>query len=437
MCEHCFGDSPCDHGVGKTPGSACSCSLSGPNKCPGCGCECAPWYWGLGFVGPQSIRSFFGVGGDENPGFSNFPASKTQIVEAARESLQDAEADMADVGWLSGNLPDGTFRDSGEVFAALMPLVACRGQDASALVTALPMTAVATGTRMLVGADQSAVLVASDGRALDGFGPGERLLSREGAPRATAESRPLAAGFSKSVLRATPVFASTREMRTSLNHTGRTRSGDNVAVHGNVTVSIGSLPEFLAKLGSRPRGLSAAEGETEVGKILGAILDQTLSSHDFGELTASSALLETALRSGATQAGLRVSALSLEPVARVAMTDQLSAMQGMQRQAFANMPPEMQARFSAQMAQAMERAQGARGPGARGPGAGTPPVPAAPSRPAPAPLACPSCHAPNPPDGKFCRNCGQPLASKRSCPKCGKEADPGVKFCGACGSRLA
>ncbi|MGA8535862.1 MAG: zinc ribbon domain-containing protein, partial [Thermoplasmata archaeon] len=51
--------------------------------------------------------------------------------------------------------------------------------------------------------------------------------------------------------------------------------------------------------------------------------------------------------------------------------------------------------------------------------------------------ACPSCRAPNPPEGKFCRNCGQPLPQTRSCPNCGKEPEPGVKFCGSCGTRLA
>ncbi len=396
-----------------------------------------PWHWGLGFVGPLSIRSFFGVGGDENPGFSGFPASKTQIVDAAREALQDAEADMTDVGWLSGNLPDGTFRDVGEVFIALMPVIACRGQDASALVTALPMTAVASGTRMVVGPDQSAVLVGSDGRPLDRFGPGEHLLSREGAPQAAAGSRPLAAGFARSAIDATPVFASTQEVRTSLNRSTHTRSGESVAVRGSVTVSIGALPEFLAKVGSRPRGLSAAEGEAEIAKILGAALEQTVASHELGELTGSGALLETAVRAGAAQAGLRVLALSFEPVTALSAVDQLTAVQEMQRRALANMPPEMQAKISAQLAQAMERAQAGRGTVARGTSAGAPPVPAAPSRATPAVLTCPSCHAPNAPDRKFCGNCGKPLPSKRVCASCGKEAELAVKFCGSCGARLA
>ncbi|MGA8536383.1 MAG: hypothetical protein WB789_03195, partial [Thermoplasmata archaeon] len=294
-------------------------------------------------------------------------------MEAAREQFQEAETDMADLGWLSGNLPDGTFRDLGEVLAALMPVVAWRGKDASALLAALPMTAVASGTRMMVGADQTAVLVASDGRPLDSFGPGERLLSRENTPRAAAESRPLAAGFTKSVIRATPVFASTQEIRTSLSRSGRVRSGENVSVRGSVTVSISSLPDFLAKVGSRPRGFSLTEGETKVGMILAAVLDQTLSSHELGELSGSGTLLETAIRSGAAQAGLRVSALSLEPPAQVSVADQLTAVREMQRRALASMPPEMQAKVSAQMAQAMERAQAARGLGARGPGAAAPP----------------------------------------------------------------
>jgi membrane protease subunit (stomatin/prohibitin family) len=437
VCQYCFSESPCDHGAGKSPSSACTCSLAGPSKCPGCGCECPPWYWGLGFAGPSSLRSFFGVGDDENPGFSQYPASKAKLVEAAREQLQDAEADMADVGWLSGNLPDATYQDPGEVFAALTPVVACRGKDSSALVTALPMSAVASGTRLVVGPDQLAVLVASDGRPLDSFGPGEYTLSRDGAPRAAAESRPSAAGFLKSVISAKPVFASTQGIRTPVDHPGRTRAGESVSVRGSVTVSVGSLPEFITKLGSRPRGLSATEGATEVTRILGAVLDQALSSHDFAELTGPGALLEAAVRSGAAQAGLRVSAVAFDPVTRVSVTDQLTAVQEMQRKAFANMPPEMQARMQAQMAKAMERSQASRGMGSAGPSAGAGPGATPPRPPAPAAArACPSCQAPNPPESKFCRNCGQPLLAKRSCPGCGKDVEPGVKFCGSCGARL-
>ena len=58
------------------------------------------------------------------------------------------------------------------------------------VVARLPMQAIANGTRLVVGRDQTAVLVGKNGRPLDPFGPGEDVIARESAPRAAAESRP-------------------------------------------------------------------------------------------------------------------------------------------------------------------------------------------------------------------------------------------------------
>ena len=51
---------------------------------------------------------------------------------------------------------------------------------------------------------------------------------------------------------------------------------------------------------------------------------------------------------------------------------------------------------------------------------------------------CPNCKAEAPPSGKFCENCGQPLAGVPVvCSKCGTENQRGVKFCAECGNKLA
>ena len=438
VCQYCFSEQGCDHGTGPNPSSACACSLTGPNRCPECGCECPPWYWGLGFVGPGSIRSFFGVGGDDNPGFSAYPASKQQLVDAAREIFEGADEYMADIDWLSANLPDRTFRDQGEVLAALTSVVAWRGSDSSVLVSALPMTAIAVGTRLVVGPDQSVVLVGKDGRPLDSFGPGEHPISRESAPLAAGVSRAPAPGQKNLVISARPVFASTQKIQTPINHTGRTRSGQGVSIRGSVTYSIDSPAVFLSKMGNQLRELSVTQGGTEANRILGTVLDQALSSHELGELTGSSAILGDAVRSGAAQAGLHTWAVNFDSVAPLSASDQMTSIQEAQRRAMANMPPEMQARIAAQMAAAMSQAQASRGMSSAGPGPGAGPAAASSRAPVPSGTRpCPACHAPNPPEGKFCQTCGQPLGSKRSCSSCGKEAEPGVKFCGGCGSRLS
>ena len=48
---------------------------------------------------------------------------------------------------------------------------------------------------------------------------------------------------------------------------------------------------------------------------------------------------------------------------------------------------------------------------------------------------CPHCGA-KASGGKFCEECGQPLAAvKKFCGQCGKEVKAGVKFCPECGAK--
>jgi class 3 adenylate cyclase/tetratricopeptide (TPR) repeat protein len=49
-------------------------------------------------------------------------------------------------------------------------------------------------------------------------------------------------------------------------------------------------------------------------------------------------------------------------------------------------------------------------------------------------MICSACQSDNPPDNRFCGQCGQPLA--RRCAGCGTEAPDGARFCGQCGLPL-
>ena len=320
------------------------------------------------------------------------------------------------------------------MLAALSAVISLPPNEISDLVTPVPTTAVVSGAKLVVGKDQLAALVGKDGRALDAFGPGEHIITRETAPRAAAASRSPAPGFSKSVIKGTPVFASTRETSLTVERTARARSGEAVAARGNITFSIASLPEFVAPLGPLPRGLPSSDGQLIVQKIFGPAIDQAITSHDAQELSSKASLVEAAIRSSAQTAGLRVVKVALTAVGPLSANDRMAALQERQREALSHMPPEMQA----QMAQAMARAQTAR---AGHPGAATPagPVPSATAA-APATGAlrnCPACNAPNPSGVKFCGSCGKPLPASRTCPKCGSEVAPSIKFCGNCGSALA
>lgn len=51
-------------------------------------------------------------------------------------------------------------------------------------------------------------------------------------------------------------------------------------------------------------------------------------------------------------------------------------------------------------------------------------------------VVCPHCGAKSS-GGKFCNECGRPMAAVAACPKCGAENPPTSKFCSECGERLA
>jgi len=50
-------------------------------------------------------------------------------------------------------------------------------------------------------------------------------------------------------------------------------------------------------------------------------------------------------------------------------------------------------------------------------------------------MQCPKCKHENPPEAKFCMDCGVKLENK--CPKCGAKLPSEAKFCMECGTKLA
>src|SRR4029079_7999211 len=48
-------------------------------------------------------------------------------------------------------------------------------------------------------------------------------------------------------------------------------------------------------------------------------------------------------------------------------------------------------------------------------------------------VTCSTCGATNPPDGRFCLECGTALGGR---PNCGAHNPAGARFCGTCGVRL-
>lgn len=385
-------------------------------------------------MGPASIRSFFGVGDDENPGFSQYPSSKSQILATARRELEDVESDPRDLEWLSKVLPERTYADRSDVLAALSAVVEWPEDAPTAFIATVPMHAMAIGTKLVVGPHQTATLLGRDGKPLDQFEAGEHVINRQTAPRAAAVSRPPAPGFPKSTIVGAPYFASTQERRVTFDRTASSLTGQAVRVLGSLAYVVRSLPDFLRRIGPRPRGLTSAEIDAEVGKLVASVLDSSLATHDAAEQASSKEVLERALQSGAVEAGIQISSVAFDSVTPLSAIDQMTAIQDRQRQAMAHLPPEAQARIQAQMAAAVQRARAARP--STGPPAVAPATVPSTSRPTAATQLCPACHAANPASSRFCGNCGRPLASGRTCAQCGTEVPAGVKFCGNCGTPL-
>jgi Double zinc ribbon len=430
MCEYCGTDPPCNHPTCSKPGSGCSCSLSGPARCPTCGHECLPWYFGLGVEGaPDSIRDFLGGAGTESPGFDEYPATKAQLVSAARSQIADSdEPNLADVDWLSQRLPDSTFRDPGEVFVALQGPVTCPALEGPNWYRAGRSGAIPLGTRLEVAPNTVAVLLGRDRTPADEFSTGEYTLTRESAPIAAGRSRPPSPGFSHGVLEGSVVFCATRDQEGILSFSGRTRTSERFWWSATVRFALTEPKKFL---GSRVATSFATPLPLDrlVSEVASPELNRVVQSQDAKSLSANPSMLESAMRAAMQAAGFTVRGVESRPAGTNPITAGLGP-GGVDP--FANMPPEVRAMVQARMEEAMRRraAQGA------------PPSPRSPAPMAPSPstalptLDCPACRAPNPPTGKFCHNCGAPLVTKRSCPSCGREVAAGIKFCGNCGTRM-
>ncbi len=435
MCEYCSLDATsCTHPICSQGGSACACSLSGPSRCPTCGHECTPWYFGLGLEdAPASVDGLLGGAGSESPGYDRYPATKTELLSALREEIEESgEPNSADVDWLNQRLPDGTYRDPGEVFSAVqapitMPRLGVPNWFAPARMQAIPI-----GARLVVAPGGQALLVGRDRSGYDVFPPGEHRLTRETAPLAAARSRPPAPGFTRVVLECSVTFFSTEEQEAAFGYRGPTKSGEAIYLNSKVRFALSDPKKFAVSKAGLSYSTPAPPDQT-LSRIVTPEMTAAVRSHDLAALSADPKIADGIIRRALEDAGFAVRDVRVEYVGSNPVGAMMAG--GAQTNPFAQLPPEARAMIQARMAEAMRhpRAAGAPTP----PASAGPQVPKVSAGPAGAALrSCLACGAPNPPTGKFCRNCGRALAGPRTCPACGKEVPPPVKFCGECGHRM-
>ncbi len=434
MCEHCAGDAPCTLASCAGSGTGCACTRAGPPRCPACGHECLPWYFGLGLVdGPPLINDFLGGAGSENPGFQGYPATRASLLAAAKAFYTDIEDEgvrgAEDLAWLERELPDRPYRDVGDVLTALGGTVRGPSLEGATWMARSPLGAIPIGAHLIVPPAEMALLVGRRGTSQDVFPPGDHLLTRASAPRAAEQSREPAPGSDRAVLESTPVFYSTREQAGRLTVAARTRAGSRYVVNATVRYALRDPARFTATIG---RNLSpSAPSSTVLGVAVSGPLTAMVGQQEDAALAADPKAVESTIRAALEAAGFEVRSVALGPSG----SPLNAAMGGTPSDALARLPPEQRAMVQARMEEAMRRraAAGAASRSASPPPAGGAPAPGGPGS---GPSECPACGAANPPRVKFCGSCGRPIPQRRACPSCGAEAGPTVKFCGSCGARV-
>ena len=431
MCDYCEGEG-CICGAdsqGKYS-SPCECGVQGASKCANCGCTAKPWWLDLAL--PDAVRDLLT---DLNSDQAFFPATKEKLIQALPED---------DGGWLTANLPNASYRDTGEVAAALigkMQPVAWQASDPTKLLWKYPATTLAQGQELIVTQDQTAVLVSRSGKSCDEFASGRYTVSSTTCPLLLSNSREVMPGFQHIVFDGSPVFLlKSKEFEITPRAMGQSKSLRRLMANGVARVRISDPKAFLEHLG--PKANYTSEGMlTGLQKYAEDVVKQEMPTHELDELASNHSILENALSAGLSGIGLeplkvsfsyvgepgpgmyaqgvmqmRANAQSAEEMKQWA--ESMKATQAARLQAIQQMQQQMQ---SVRQQVAASRA-GTANAQIASKGMQT--------------VRCSSCNAENPQTSKFCGNCGKPLETKKTCPKCGQQSDSGIKFCGNCGTKL-
>lgn len=290
---------------------------------------------------------------------------------------------------------------------------------------------------VLVVREHEAAVFFRDGKAYDVLRAGRHVLTTASLPLLTKLLSAIA-GFDKVPFRATIVFVSLKQFQGRFGGQGQTRELAPLKFFGSFWFRIEDPNLFVNEVvGSQ--GVYTTERLQEFlrGYFNERLID-TLSQYSlvevYGKLDETSFLAKNVLRGAFSRIGVELIDVKFEGI---------------------DTSPEwrdrifyMRAGVGASEVLRMETVQKSAESLSKSPGAAVgagavilpqvmQPMPAAQPAPAANVIVCPKCNTPNPPNAKFCSNCGSPLqAAGPICPKCNTANPPGAKFCINCGSPL-
>lgn len=432
MCEYCQSEG-CIHG---TDGSSyCQCSTIGTKTCPGCGCDSEPWWRGIIFHGSQEGGGFLDLMVDQNGDSSFFPVSKAKLVQTLSEDYSAPD----EAQWLAQNLPDKTYKDTGEIASSLVPHLGPIKWDRQTndLLWKYPSQVVAVGQQLLVDENQEAVLMAKDGIACDAFTKGTYVISQASSPLLKQRSRKALPGYEKTVLDGWPVFVySAMEFEVDFSVMGETRALRRVMAKGVARVRISSSPKLFLEQVAAKSNFNTEGTLSMLRKYCTELLKKEMSARELDELKNSAPALEKALTAGFEKMGIEALNIKFDSIGEFGpgmfmptpslMSDpkKMAEMRQMAESMRAAQMAQLEAMRMAQL-QRMQPQSNAR---------------LQPQQQAPSPqsIRCPDCGLQNSAANKFCNNCGKPLQpNKKVCPKCGQQSDASITFCGSCGTKLS
>ena len=413
----------------------CQCATTiGLESCKECGCDSEPWWRGIVISVDSKGGAIEDYLNDNYNGRSGgFTTTKEKLIQELTTTY-GMQNGSAEADWVSRSLPSRPFKDINDVAYALishLPPISWDRVQPNEFIWRSGNQSVAYGQLLSVGQDQKAIMIGDNGKkAYDSFGIGERGLSGESCPLLAAKSRKAVPGFPKEIgiLDGFPVFFNPSvEFEVDLTVMGQTKAARRISAKGVARFRISDPAVFLEQIGSK--GNYNSESSVSVlQKYCEDLLKKEMSQHEFDELKSNGSLLENVLLTNAKNVGLESLKVTFDWIGELGpgMFGGPSAM-----------PPGMDPQKIAQlrqMAESMRAARMAMPISMQGQAAT-----AVPQSMQPASSLCATCNTANPPNSKFCNNCGKPLPvqpTKKVCPKCGQQSDLNIKFCGNCGAKL-